>query len=63
MSENSQDRDTRKVKSYETDGEKITYEDSTQAIEAEKWERKKKAARNPWKRLGIFKISTQGPER
>lgn len=49
-------------KSYENDGEKITQHSLPELIEADKYLRKKKAARNPFAAVKIAKISTQGPE-
>jgi len=48
--------------SYETDGEKITQLDPEKRLAV--IERVKKSRRkNPLAGLGIFKVSTQGPER
>lgn len=59
------DTEERKIKTVKMDGEEVTYEDTTQAIEREKWEKKKKASkrRNPFSMISLAKISTQGPER
>lgn len=48
--------------SYETDGEKITQLDPEKRLAV--IERVKKSRRkNPLSCLGVFKVSTQGPER
>ena len=36
------DTEERKIKTVKMDDEEVTYEDTTQAIEREKWEKKKK---------------------
>ena len=50
-------------KSYENDGEKITNHSIPELIEADRYIRKKRAARNPWRAIKMVKMSTQGPER
>lgn len=52
----NQAADNRPIKSYEIDGEKITYESSH---EAEPWEFAKKAAKkNPLECIGLFGVTT-----
>jgi len=53
--------DNQGVKSIEQDGEKIVFLDPTQKIAAEKWKRQKGAARNPFSKVCVAKVSTQGP--
>lgn len=59
MAENMKDR----VKTVKQDGEEVTFFDPEQIAEKEKWDLKKTAAKNPFGKLSMARISTQGPER
>ena len=52
-----------RVKTIKTDGEEVTFFDPDQMAEKEKWDLKKAAAKNPFGKLAMARISTQGPER
>lgn len=49
-------------KSYENDGEKIETHSLGDLVAAAKFRRQCKAGRNPFRSLGLAKISTEGPQ-
>ena len=53
----------KRIKTAKTDGEEITFFEPEQIAAGENWDLKKKAAKNPFSKLGLARISTQGPER
>ena len=59
MAENKAER----VKTVKTDGEEVTFFSPEEMTEQEKWDLKKAAAKNPFGKLSMARISTQGPER
>lgn len=59
MNENQKD----KIKTVKTDGEEVTFFEPEQIAAGENWQRKKAAAKNPFAKLGLARISTQGPEK
>ena len=61
MAANTTERE--RVKTIKTDGEEVTFFDPDQMAEKEKWDLNKKAAKNPFGKLALARISTQGPER
>ena len=61
MAANTTERE--RVKTIKTDGEEVTFFDPDQMAEKEKWDLNKKAAKNPFGKRAMARISTQGPER